>query len=135
MFWIRRKAVIGKLTKWFPFALTVGKPADTQEVGEAISRQCTASPADVHAVLRALPGVMADIMESGRSVHLDGIGSFYYKLSCAGQGVDSAEEVSEEQVRSIRVQFVPERQKQLKGFKRALVGNSIELIEWKSKPK
>ena len=38
MFWIRRKAVIGKLTKWFPFALTVGTPADTQEVGEEIAK-------------------------------------------------------------------------------------------------
>ncbi len=132
MFWIRRKAVIGKLTKWFPFAQTVGKPADTQEVGEVISKMCTASPADVHAVLRALPDVMAHIMESGRSVHIDGLGSFYYKLSCAGRGVDTPEEVSEEQVKAIRVQFVPERTKRVGGdYKRSLVGARIELIELK----
>lgn len=131
MFWIRRKAVIGKVTKWFPFARTVGTPADTQEVGEAITQVCTASPADVHAVLRALPDVMARIMESGRSVHIDGLGSFYYKLSCAGRGVDTPEEVSEEQIKVIRVQFVPEREKLTGGFKRPLVSQQIELIEWK----
>ncbi len=132
MFWIRRKAIIGKLTKWFPFAVTVGKPADTQEVGEIIARRCTASPSDVHAVLRALPEVMVDIMQSGRSVHIDGLGSFYYKLSCAGRGVDTPEEVSEEQVKSIRVQFLPERQRQMKNYKRPLVQN-VELIEWQGK--
>ena len=128
MFWIRRKAIVGKLVKWFPFAVTMGKPADTQEVGESIARQCTVSPADVHAVLRALPDVMAFIMASGRSVHLDGLGSFYYKFSCAGQGVDTPEEVSEERIQAIRVQFVPERRKTLNGFKRSLVQN-INFIE------
>ena len=134
MFWIRRKAVVGKRAKWFPFALTVGTPADTQEVGKQIAQVCTASPADVHAVLRALPDVMARIMESGRSVHIDGLGSFYYKLSCAGRGVDTPEEVSEEQVKSIRVQFLPERVRRTGGsYKRSLVGQQIELVEWKKK--
>lgn len=132
MFWIRRKAIVGKLAKWFPFARTVGKAADTQEVGEAIARMCTASPADVHAVLRALPDVMAFIMASGRSVHLDGLGSFYYKFSCAGQGVDTPEEVNTEQIRAIRIQFVPERRRAADGFKRSLV-QDVELIEWKGK--
>lgn len=129
MFWIKRKAKVGKLWKWYPFGITVGKPVDTQELGEAISLRCTATPADVHAVLRALPEVMAYYMESGRSVRMDGLGSFFYKLSCAGQGVDTPEEVSARQVKAVRVQFIPARQKQTGGFKRPLV-NNIELVEF-----
>ena len=128
MFWIKRKAIIGKLTKWFPFAVIIGKPVDTQELGEAISRYCTASPADVHAVLRAMPTVMAQFMEAGRSVHIDGFGAFYYKLSCAGRGVDTPEEVSIDQIKAVRVQFVPSREKQIYGYKRSLI-EDISFIE------
>lgn len=85
---------------------------NTQDLGEAISRKCTVTPADVHAVIRSLPEVMSFFMENGNSVHLDGLGSFYYKLSCAGNGVDTPEEVSTEQVKAVRVQFIPERRKE-----------------------
>lgn len=129
MFWIKRKAKVGKSWKWFPFGITVGKPVDTQKLAIAISRQCTVSPGDVHAVLRSLPTVMADFMESGRSVHMDGLGSFYYKLSCAGQGVDTPEEVSASQVKAIRVQFVPARQKIQGKYQSALVGD-VSLVDF-----
>ena len=129
MFWIKRKAKVGKFWKWFPFGITVGHPVDTQELGEAISQQCTVTPADVHAVLRALPSVMANYMESGRSVHMDGLGAFYYKLSCAGQGVDSPEEVGIQQVKSIRVQFIPARRKIAGIYERALI-ERVNLVEF-----
>lgn len=81
------------------------------------------------AVLKAMPDAMADFMEAGRSVRLDGFGSFYYKLSCAGRGVDTPEEVSIDQINAVRVQFVPARSKRTYGFKRSLV-QDIEFIEW-----
>ncbi len=61
-------------------------------------------------------------------MHLDGLGSFYYKLSCAGKGVDSPEEVSVEQVQAVHVQFIPERSKQTDGYRRVL-GEGVELVE------
>ena len=33
-----------------------------------------------------------------------------FSLSCAGRGVDTPEEVSRKQIKSIRIQFLPERQ-------------------------
>lgn len=134
MFWTKRKAKVGKTYKWYPCAHIVGKPVDTQELGEAIARNCTASPADVHAVLRSLPEVMADFMENGRTIRMDGLGSFFYKLSCTGKGVDTPEEVSAEQVQSIRVQFIPSRKKTTEGFVRSLV-QRISLIEFGSDKK
>ena len=112
MFYKKSRAKIGGKFKWFPRACVLKHPVDTQELAEAISRKCTVTPADVHAVIRSLPEVMAFYMENGRSVHMDGLGSFFYKLSCAEQGVDTSEEVSAEQVQAVRVQFIPERSKQ-----------------------
>lgn len=132
MFYRKSRAKIDGKYKWFPRAYVLKKPVDTQDLGEAISRICTCSPADVHAVIRALPEVMAFFMENGRSVHMDGLGSFFYKLSCAGKGVDTPEEVSVDQVQAIRVQFIPERRKMASGYRRVL-GEGVELLEFKGK--
>ena len=123
MFFKKSRAKIAGKFKWFPRACVLKHPVNTQELGEAISRKCTVTPADVHAVIRAMPEVMAFYLENGRSVHLDGLGAFYYKLSCAG------EEVSVEQVRAVRVQFIPERSKQADGYRRVL-GEGVELVEF-----
>lgn len=128
MFYKKSKAKIGKADKWFIRSAVIGKPIDTQRLGEEVTKMCTASPADVHAVLRALPQVMAFFMENGHSVHFDGLGSFFYKLSCAGQGADTPEEAGLHQVKAIRVQFIPERRKRTSGYTRPLVQN-ISLIE------
>lgn len=129
MFYKKSRAKIAGKFKWFPRAHVLKHPVDTQELAEAISGKCTVTPADVHAVIRSLPEVMAFYMENGRSVHLDGLGSFFYKLSCAGQGVDTPEEVSAEQVQAVRVQFIPERSKQPDGYHRVL-GEGVELVEF-----
>lgn len=134
MFYKKSKAKVGNAYKWFPRAHIVGKPVDTQQLAEYVSRQCTVSPADVHAVIRSLPDAMAFYMSNGHSVRLDGLGSFFYKLSCAGRGVDSPEEVSIEQIVSVRVQFIPARMKNGFSFIRSLLGtNKQELVEWSSK--
>ncbi|WP_418698593.1 HU family DNA-binding protein [Bacteroides sp.] len=129
MFYKKSRAKVGKAYKWFPRAYVLKHPVDTQQLGETISQRCTVSPADVHAVLRALPEVMAEYMDAGRSIHMDGIGAFHYKLSCAGQGVDSPEEVSPRQVKAVRVQFIPARKKGVAGYERALVKNK-SLVEF-----
>lgn len=129
MFYRKSRAKIGGKYKWFPRAYVLKKTIDTQELAEAITKECSASPSDVHAVIRALPAVMSRFMEQGHSVHMDGLGSFFYKLSCAGKGVDTPEEVTAEQVQAVRVQFIPERRKQGAGYRRVL-GEEVELVEF-----
>lgn len=53
-------------------------PITTEQVAKRVAAESTVSPADVRAVLTALGGVMGDYMAQGRSVKLDGIGSFYF---------------------------------------------------------
>ena len=103
---------VGGKLKWFPRAITLTRnPVNTQELAKEIARMSTASPGDVHLVLRCLPTVMSYFMNAGRPVHIDGLGSFFFKLSCAGRGVDTPEEVSRKQIKAIRIQFLPERQR------------------------
>ena len=128
MFYKKSRAKVGGKYKWFPRACVNKHTVYTQDLGEAISRRWTVTPADVHAVIRSLPEVMSFFMENGNSVHLDGLGSFYYKLSCAGNGVDTPEEVSSEHVLAIRVQFIPERRKKCGKYCRAL-GEGVELVK------
>lgn len=61
IFWTRVKQAINNL--WYPRSVTVGKPVETQELANRIARESTVSPADTHAVLRALPNIMAGFMK------------------------------------------------------------------------
>ena len=130
MFFKKCRLKVGDKFKWFPRAMTFTRqPATTKDVAARIARMSTASPGDVHLVLTCLPTVMAQFMDEGRPVHIDGLGSFHFKLSCAGRGVDSPEEVSRQQIRSIRVQFLPERVGKGKNLRRPLT-EGISLVEW-----
>lgn len=131
MFFKKSKLKVNGKTKWFPRAVIVSKrPADSDELARRIAQMSTASTGDVHLVLRSLPSVMAQIMNEGRTVHIDGLGSFFFKLSCAGRGVDTPEEVSRKQIKDIRVQFLPERQRiDGKRFGKPLT-QDVELVDW-----
>lgn len=131
MFFKKSKLKVNGKTKWFPRAVIVSKrPADSDELARRIAQMSTALTGDVHLVLRSLPSVMAQIMNEGRTVHIDGLGSFFFKLSCAGRGVDTPEEVSRKQIKDIRVQFLPERQRiDGKRFGKPLT-QDVELVDW-----
>lgn len=129
MFYKKSYSVINGQKKWFPRACVVGKTVNTQRLANEIRKYCTASPADVHAVIRALPEVMKFFMDNGHSIHLDGLGSFRYKFSCAGNGVDTAEEVTPEQIVSVRVQFTPECQRTVGGKMERPLVQASEFIE------
>ena len=103
IFWKRIQAAINDL--WYPRSVTIGDPVETQEFAKRLARESTVSPADVHAVIRAMPEVMADFMKESRAVHLEGIGWFRYTTLAAGKGVATKEEVSSDQITGLRVRF------------------------------
>ncbi|MBO4984584.1 MAG: DNA-binding protein [Bacteroides sp.] len=130
IFWKRKLRKLKNL--WYPQSILVGKPADTQEVAERIANSCTLTPSDVHAVIRALPEVMAELMAESRSVHLDGLGCFFYSIQAKGTGVATEAEVSSSQITSVRVQFLPSRKRQGTVITRSLVGG-VSFAEWLGK--
>ena len=130
MFFKKGKQKIGGIVKWFPREVVFSRhPATIKDLAEEIAHMSTASPGDVYLVLACLPRVMAQFMSESRPVHIEGLGSFYFKLSCAGRGVDSSEEVDRKQIKSIRVQFLPERVGKGKNLRRPLT-EGISLVEW-----
>ncbi len=93
---------------YYPQAVVVGKKVTTKQLGKALSDRSTVTLADTLAVLSELGGVMSTFMAQGRSVHLEGLGNFRYTINAQKQGVEKEDEVSANQIRSIRVRFVPE---------------------------
>ena len=84
-------------------------------------------------------------MSQGRSVKLDGIGSFYFTATANKNGVAKEEDVSAKQINGVRVRFIPETSYKQNGSTpagrratRNLTDVSIEWEEWKGvkkKPK
>ena len=137
-FWKRIKMKING--KWYPKSVLVGKPVTTEQIAKRVATESTVAPADVAAVLTALGPVMADYMSQGRSVKLDGIGSFYFTAVAAKQGVATEKEVTVNQITGVRVRFIPETRYRREGgggrvATRGLSDVVIDWEEWKGEEK
>lgn len=121
-----------KFGVYFPQAVVVGKPVDTKEVAKRLAKISTVSLADVLAVLAEMPGVLADFMAQGKSVRLDGLGTF--RLTLETEGVANREDMDfQKQVKAVRVSFIPQREGAVtKGgtATRALVPTGIEWLKY-----
>ena len=94
--------------KWYPQVVLIGKPVQTKEVANRLADLSALSPGDCYSMLGNLGKVLGEFMNSGRTVKLDGVGTFYYTPDTSGQGVDTEEEVSAKQIKGTRVRFIPE---------------------------
>lgn len=128
--------------KWYPKSVLVGSAITTEQVAKRVAAESTVSPTDVRAVLTALGGVMGDYMAQGRSVKLDGIGSFYFTAATNNNGVDTEKEVTAALINGVRVRFISETRfrgggtRAMGGGRRAvrsLTDVDIEWEEWKGK--
>ena len=130
-----KKAQMKVNGKWYPKSVLVVSPATTEQVAKRIAAESTVRPADVRAVLTALGGVMGDYMSQGRSVKLDGVGSFYFTAVTSKNG----EDVNATLIRGVRVRFIPETRYRGAGkgrvSTRGLSDVDIEWEEWKGKEK
>ena len=125
------KSMYQKLTKkWYPVLVTVNDPVETQELAERVARESSMSPGDVHNVIRTMVPIMTDYLRDGRPVHLEGFGWFRFTCQATGTGVDTEEEVNAQQITGVRVQFTPERERNMGGgYTRALVDN-LSFSKW-----
>ena len=103
------KPVYKKISgKYYPQAVVRGKQIGTKELAAALADRSTVTTADVYAVLIDLGKVMGTYMAQGRSVKLEGLGSFRYAITARKQGVDTAEEVTAAAIVGTLVRFSPE---------------------------
>ena len=92
----------------YPKAITTGTPITTDKVADKLSLLSTVTRGDTYAVLKNLGSVMADYMAMGRTVKIEGVGTFYYTAAANKKGVATAAEVNSGQINGIRVRFIPE---------------------------
>ena len=113
---------------YYPQAVVQGKPVETETIAKDLAKISTVSNSDVQAVLGDIAGVMHARMAMGKSVHITGLGYFRYTLDTVG--VKKLEDFDfTKQVKAVRVEFVPEREKITSGtYSRALVDS--EQLEW-----
>lgn len=113
---------------YYPQAIVKGKPVETEEIARELARISTVSNSDVQAVLGDIAPVMHLEMKQGKSVHIKGLGYFRYTLNSVG--VASLKDFDfQKQVKAIRVEFTPDRQKNSSGtYTRALVDSGQ--LEW-----
>ena len=72
--------------KWYPQVVIIGKPVQTKEVATRLADLSALSPGDCYSMLGNLGKVLGEFMNSGRTVKLDGVGTFYYTPDTSGQG-------------------------------------------------
>ena len=93
---------------WYPQSITVGKPISTREVADQLSAISTVTRGDTYAVMENLGQVLSSYMGQGRTVKIDGVGTFYYTASANKCGVAKAEDVTASLIKGVRVRFIPE---------------------------
>lgn len=117
---------------YYPESVTVGKPISTVEIANALADRSTVTRADTLAVLTDLGSVMSTYMAQGKSVKLNGLGSFRYTIGAHGQGAETAEEVTCQNIKNVKVTFIPEttRNSDNSVATRSMLTTTIDWIKW-----
>ncbi|MCI1647562.1 MAG: DNA-binding protein [Bacteroides sp.] len=117
---------------WYPQSVTVGKPVTTDQIADQLAILSTVTRGDTYAVMKNLGTVLGNYMAQGRSVKVDGVGTFYYTASSSKKGVEKVEDVSASQIAKVRVRFIPEirRNSSSQVTTRSMVDSNIFWEEW-----
>lgn len=121
--------MISNGSKYYPVAVTVGKPVSTEQLAKDIADCCSMTVGDVFGVLLNLTNRVRFYLAHGKSVDIEGLGNFIFKLR--SKAVDAPEEFDfERDVTDVRIQFLPKRKLANDGkhYTRELVDH--HKIEW-----
>lgn len=117
---------------WYPQSITWGKAISTRQIADHLAAISTVTRGDTYAVMENLGFVMSNYMGQGRTVKIDGVGTFYYTASCCRKGVEKSEDVSASQINGVRVRFIPEVERSSSNqiTTRSMVNTKIAWEEW-----
>lgn len=117
---------------WYPQSITWGKAVTTREVADELSMLSTVTRGDTYAIMENLGHVLSSYMGQGRTVKINGMGTFYYTATSSKKGVQTPEEVSASQINGVRVRFIPEVERNMsnKIVTRSMVSTKIAWEEW-----
>ena len=126
-----KKAYNPKTNVYYPRAITIGSAINTDQIAEALADRSTVTKTDVKAVLTEMADVMSQYMAQGKSVKLEGLGSF--RLGLNTKGVANEEDFDfQTQLQHVKVNFTPETTYPAStgAATRSMVSNNIEWIEF-----
>lgn len=94
-----------KSEQWFAVQRKLQKKGGVtnRELAERLSEYTSFNRGDIQGILTELPQVMAQLLQEGRSVTIDGLGTFQTALT--SDGFDHPEEITPGKVRLSRVYF------------------------------
>ena len=93
-------------TKYYP-VLTGRRQSDIREVCKILSESSTVTAGDIRGVLEGLIKLIPDLLMEGRTVKLDGFGTFSLHASAKGQ--DSPEKVTARDITGVKMSFLPDK--------------------------
>ena len=116
--------------KWHPIAVSLQNPATIDDVADELAARSTVSRADTYAVLVELGEVLGRLMASGRTVKLQGVGTFYLTCQTRGKGTDTPEELTPDMI-AAKVRFIPEysRGQRNQVTKRTMLSKWLQWVE------
>lgn len=126
-----KKAYNKKTEVYYPRAITISTAINTDQIAEALADRSTVTKTDVKAVLTEMADVMSQYMAQGKSVKLEGLGSF--RLGLNTKGVKNEEDFDfQPQLQRVKVNFIPETTYPAStgAATRSMVSNSLEWIEY-----
>lgn len=126
------KRIQKKNNLWYPQSVTWGKAVSTREVADELAAISTVTRGDTYAVMENLGRVLSNYMGQGRTVKINGVGTFYYTANAAKNGVETEEEVSAAQINGVRVRFIPEVERSYSNqiVTRSMVNTRVVWEEW-----
>lgn len=94
-------------TMYYPI-LTGRRQTDIRAVCKILSDSSTVTAGDIRGVLEGLIRLIPDLLMDGRTVKLDGFGTFSLHASAKGQG--SPEMVTSRDITSVKMSFLPDKE-------------------------
>lgn len=120
--------------KYHPVLVKNEEVISTRKIGEDAAEISSLSPGDMANAAWCLFTVLGRYLRGGYSVRIDGLGTFTLRAKSTGNGVDTPEEVSSSQIKSLRIQFTPEyTRNSFEGTTRAIF-QGVKFKRWPGDP-
>lgn len=96
----------GEKPKYYP-VVTGRRVANLREVCEDIASRSSLHQADVMAVVHSFIDLVPELLQDGKTVRLDGFGTF--NLHASGVGKENPDKVTSRDITGVRMSFLPDK--------------------------
>ena len=92
---------------WYPRIVKLGKTVSTRELGVALSKRSSLSVGDARSLVEDSMDIIREFLLDGKSVCLEGLGTFTITCQAKGTGVKNKADVNPSQVTHLKMRFTP----------------------------